>query len=49
MRRAREGRARVRGPREIHIRDNLPKGGTGKILKTELGEPFWTGLESRVR
>ena len=35
-------------PREIHFRDALPKGGTGKILKAELREPFWAGLESRV-
>jgi fatty-acyl-CoA synthase len=35
-------------PREIHLRDALPKGGTGKILKAELREPFWVGLESRV-
>jgi fatty-acyl-CoA synthase len=35
-------------PREIHFRDALPKGGTGKILKAELREPFWIGLDSRV-
>ena len=35
-------------PREIHIRDGLPKGGTGKILKAELREPFWIGLDARV-
>ena len=35
-------------PRQIHFRDALPKGGTGKILKAELREPFWAGLESRV-
>src|SRR5512141_145863 len=35
-------------PREIHFRDALPKGGTGKILKAELREPFWAGLASRV-
>jgi len=37
-----------RVPREIHFRDALPKGGTGKILKAELREPFWAGLDSRV-
>jgi fatty-acyl-CoA synthase len=44
-------RARLAGfkvPREIQFRDALPKGGTGKILKAELREPFWAGLESRV-
>ncbi len=35
-------------PREIQFRDALPKGGTGKILKAELREPFWAGLASRV-
>ena len=39
---------RFKVPREIHFRDALPKGGTGKILKAELREPFWAGLESRV-
>jgi fatty-acyl-CoA synthase len=35
-------------PREVHFRDALPKGGTGKILKAELREPFWEGFGSRV-
>jgi hypothetical protein len=35
-------------PREIQFRAALPNGGTGKILKAELREPFWAGLESRV-
>jgi len=35
-------------PREVHFRDALPKGGTGKVLKAELREPFWVGLDSRV-
>ena len=39
---------RYKVPREIHFRDALPKGGTGKILKAELREPFWKGFESRV-
>jgi fatty-acyl-CoA synthase len=36
-------------PRDVQFRDALPKGGTGKILKAELREPFWAGLESRVQ
>lgn len=40
--------ARFKVPREFHFRDSLPKGGTGKVLKTELREPFWKGYESRV-
>jgi fatty-acyl-CoA synthase len=35
-------------PRDVQFRDALPKGGTGKILKAELREPFWVGLETRV-
>ena len=44
----RERLAAFKVPREIHFREALPKGGTGKILKAELREPFWAGLESRV-
>ena len=44
----RERLAAHKVPREIHFRDALPKGGTGKILKTELREPFWRDLERRV-
>jgi fatty-acyl-CoA synthase len=40
--------ARFKVPREVHFRESLPKGGTGKILKGELREPFWTGLTDRV-
>lgn len=35
-------------PRDIQFRDALPKGGTGKILKAELREPFWAGRDRRV-
>ncbi len=44
----RERLAAHKVPREIHFRDALPKGGTGKVLKAELREPFWAGLDSRV-
>jgi len=40
--------ARFKVPREFHFREALPKGGTGKILKSELREPFWTGMSERV-
>jgi fatty-acyl-CoA synthase len=40
--------ARFKVPREFHFRDALPKGGTGKILKGELREPFWVGMTERV-
>jgi fatty-acyl-CoA synthase len=35
-------------PKKIEFRDALPKGGTGKILKAELREPFWAGRSARV-
>jgi len=44
----RERLAGFKVPREIHFRESLPKGGTGKILKAELREPFWAGQDSRV-
>ncbi len=44
----RERLASNKVPREFLVRDALPKGGTGKILKAELREPFWVGLDSRV-
>jgi fatty-acyl-CoA synthase len=44
----REHLARFKVPRDFHFQDALPKGGTGKVLKGELREPFWTGYESRV-
>jgi fatty-acyl-CoA synthase len=40
--------ARFKVPHEFHFRDSLPKGGTGKILKAELREPFWKGKAARV-
>jgi fatty-acyl-CoA synthase len=35
-------------PKSIEFRDELPKGGTGKILKKELREAYWQGMEKRV-
>ena len=50
-----ELQAHVRGqlagfkvPQSIEFRDALPKGGTGKILKADLREPFWAGHAKRV-
>jgi acyl-CoA synthetase (AMP-forming)/AMP-acid ligase II len=45
---AREHLAGFKMPKQIEFRDQLPKGGTGKILKAELREPFWQGMEKRV-
>jgi acyl-CoA synthetase (AMP-forming)/AMP-acid ligase II len=41
--------ARFKVPRDIHFREALPRGGTGKVLKAELREPFWKGHDSRVQ
>lgn len=35
-------------PKSVEFRDNLPKGGTGKILKRMLREPYWAGRERQV-
>ncbi len=35
-------------PTNIDFLDELPKGGTGKILKRKLREPYWQGKEKRV-
>jgi fatty-acyl-CoA synthase len=35
-------------PESFEFRDSLPKGGTGKILKGELREPYWVGHTKRV-
>jgi acyl-CoA synthetase (AMP-forming)/AMP-acid ligase II len=35
-------------PKSIDFFDALPKGGTGKILKKELREKYWSGYDKRV-
>ena len=35
-------------PKSIEFRKELPKGGTGKILKKDLREPYWEGFKKRV-
>jgi fatty-acyl-CoA synthase len=44
----REQLAGFKVPAVVEFREALPKGGTGKILKGDLREPFWTGREKRV-
>ncbi len=42
--------AKFKLPRRYDFRpDPLPKGGTGKVQKRELREPFWHGKERRVQ
>ncbi len=44
----REHIAHYKVPKHIEFRSELPKGGTGKILKRALREPYWRGYEKRV-
>jgi fatty-acyl-CoA synthase len=44
----RERLAGFKVPKAVEFRDVLPKGGTGKILKRELREPYWQTLGKRV-
>lgn len=44
----REHLAAFKVPKSVEFRDSLPKGGTGKILKRMLREPYWAGHERHV-
>ncbi|MDE3178035.1 MAG: long-chain-fatty-acid--CoA ligase [Acidobacteriota bacterium] len=35
-------------PKSAEVRESLPKGGTGKILKRLLREPYWAGRDRQV-
>lgn len=35
-------------PKSVEFRDTLPKGGTGKILKANLRQPYWQGRSKMV-
>jgi acyl-CoA synthetase (AMP-forming)/AMP-acid ligase II len=35
-------------PRSISYMDEIPRTGSGKILKRDLRKPFWEGRKSRV-
>ena len=35
-------------PRSVTFIDELPKTGSGKVLKRELRAPFWAGRDSQV-
>ena len=45
---AREHLAGYKVPRSISFLDEIPRTGSGKILKRELRKPFWEGRKSRV-
>jgi fatty-acyl-CoA synthase len=40
--------AAFKAPKSVEFLPELPKGGTGKILKARLREPYWSGREKRV-
>jgi acyl-CoA synthetase (AMP-forming)/AMP-acid ligase II len=40
--------ANYKCPRSIEYRETLPLSGAGKVLKTELREPWWKGRQRRV-
>ena len=45
---AREHLAGYKIPRSVSFRDEIPRTGSGKILKRVLREPYWRGHQSRV-
>ena len=44
----REHLAGYKAPKSVEFRKEFPKGGTGKILKRELREPYWEGFEKKI-
>ncbi len=44
----RERLAGFKVPKQVDFMDSLPKGGTGKIIKRQLREPYWKGRTKRV-
>jgi acyl-CoA synthetase (AMP-forming)/AMP-acid ligase II len=40
--------ARYKVPRSVDFIDALPRNPSGKILKRELREPYWRGVDRRV-
>lgn len=48
MAHCRENLSHFKCPKRIEFRDELTKGGTGKIQKRALREPYWQGYDRRV-
>jgi fatty-acyl-CoA synthase len=44
---ARQHLAHYKVPKSVEFRESLPRGGTGKILKRELREPYWASNPGR--
>jgi long-chain acyl-CoA synthetase len=42
------GLGRLKIPRVIEVRDRLPRDPNGKVLKRELRDPYWSGMDRRV-
>lgn len=40
--------AHYKAPKSVEFRQELPKGGTAKILKRELREPYWVDYEKKI-
>jgi acyl-CoA synthetase (AMP-forming)/AMP-acid ligase II len=40
--------AGYKAPRSVSFADELPRTGSGKILKRDLREPYWKGRRARV-
>ena len=40
--------ARYKIPKSVEFVESLPKNPQGKILKRELREKYWTGLERKI-
>lgn len=40
--------ARYKAPKSVEFWNELPKGGTGKVLKREIRKPYWEGHEKAV-
>ena len=45
---AREHLASYKIPRSVSFLDEIPRTGSGKILKRVLREPYWAGRKTRV-
>lgn len=45
---ARARLASFKCPKSVEILDSFPRTGSGKVVKTELREPYWAGQERRV-
>jgi acyl-CoA synthetase (AMP-forming)/AMP-acid ligase II len=44
----RERLAGYKCPRTLEFRDELPRTATGKLLKRELRQEYWKGMERRI-